>query len=189
VRRLAVLVCALPLLAGCVSVELGGTDALPSCDAGGDRSSDPFSAGVVLMAQSVPSASLVPCISTLPVGWSFARLHASDRGARFWLDSDREGRSALTVAVNRTCDVRGAREAASDRSGTRRYDRVGSPRSGDRYYLYPGGCTTYHFDLHGTTGVAAVLTGLSFVSRAALRQMVHDYGDGRFELDPTAGSR
>ncbi len=63
-RRLALLACAAPLLAGCVNVQLGGADAVPSCDAGG-RASEPYSAGVVLMAQSVPSASLLPCIGAL----------------------------------------------------------------------------------------------------------------------------
>jgi hypothetical protein len=190
-KRLAVLACALPLLAGCVNVQLGGTDAVPTCDAGG-RTSDPYSAGVVLMAQSVPSASLLPCIGALPIGWSFHRLDATDRSARFWLNYDREGRQAVRVALDPDCDVRGATESASEQPGTRRYERVEPARSGyrgERYYVYPGGCITYHFELHGKTGaqpLTAVLSGLGFVTRDALRQMVHDYSDGRFELDPTA---
>ena len=56
---------------------------------------------------------------------------------------------------------------------------------GDCYYVYAGGCTTYHFDIHGRPAPsAAARPGLGFVSRDAIANYVHDYGKGRFELDP-----
>ena len=60
-----------------------------------DRCSDGAHAadnGVILMAQSVPTATWVPCISNaLPLGWQFHHLDARNGVARFWLDSDRDG--------------------------------------------------------------------------------------------------
>jgi hypothetical protein len=96
------------------------------------------------------------------------------------------------VAVDRVCDLGSATETVSDQAGTRRFERLDPARPanhGDRYYVYAGGCTIYHFDIDGTAGASAlkaVLDGLGFVTRDVLRQMVHDYSDGRFELDPTA---
>src|SRR4029453_4009352 len=46
----------------------------------------------VLMAQSVPSATLIPCIEALPVGWTYGGSDVSNGVARFWLRSDRRGR-------------------------------------------------------------------------------------------------
>ena len=71
----------------------------PNCDPRGVRVSDSFSPAVVLMAQSVPSATLLPCVNALPVGWSFARLDANDRHAKFWLSSDRGGDGSVSVSV------------------------------------------------------------------------------------------
>jgi hypothetical protein len=195
VKRLALVTCALPLLAGCVTVNLGAPDAVPNCDPSAGRVSESFSPAVVLMAQSVPSASLLPCIDALPVGWTFARLDANDHRAKFWLSSDRGGERVLRVAVERVCDLGSATETPSDQAGTRRFDLLDPARPeyhGDRYYVYPGGCTSYHFDIHGAAGSSAlttVLDGLGFVSRDSLRKWVHDYSDGRFELDPTAPVR
>ena len=188
-RRLALVACVLPLLAGCVNVNLGAPEPVPNCDPKSGRVSDSFSPAVVLMAQSVPSATLLPCINALPVGWTFSRLDANDHRARFWLSSDRGGERVVSVAVDRVCDLGSATETVSDQAGTRRFERLDPARPanhGDRYYVYAGGCTTYHFDIHGTAGASAVLDGLGFVSRDTLRKYVHDYGDGRFELDPPA---
>lgn len=51
----------------------------------------------VLMAQSVPSATLIPCIEALPVGWTYGGSDVRDGVARFWLDSDRGGFHAVEV--------------------------------------------------------------------------------------------
>jgi hypothetical protein len=194
-RRLTLVACVLPLLAGCVTVNLGAPAPVPNCDPSSGRVSDSFSPAVVLMAQSVRSATLLPCINALPVGWTFSRLDANDHHAKFWLSSDRGGERVVSVAVDRVCDLGSATETVSDQAETRRFERLDPARPanhGDRYYVYAGGCTTYHFDIHGTAGASAltaVLGGLGFVSRDTLRKYVHDYGDGRFELDPSASGR
>ena len=54
------------------------------------------------MAQSVPTATWVPCIRTaLPLGWNFHHLDARNGVARFWLDSDRDGQQAVEVRLDR----------------------------------------------------------------------------------------
>jgi serine/threonine protein kinase len=44
-----------------------------------------------LLAQSVPSASLVPCVGTLPVGWSFGEVDVNDGRSVISLNHDRAG--------------------------------------------------------------------------------------------------
>ena len=59
--------------------------------------------GVVLMAQSVPTASWVPCLDVIPLGWHVSGMEATDEDARIWLDSNRDGvrasRSGSTSAA------------------------------------------------------------------------------------------
>jgi hypothetical protein len=43
------------------------------------------------MAQSVPSAALVPCVQNLPAGWRLADVRVQDSSSRIAFDSDRAG--------------------------------------------------------------------------------------------------
>jgi hypothetical protein len=192
-RRIALL-CCMPLLAACsASLILGEPPSeKPRCPSQTGQSAQEVSPGVVLMAQSVRSASWLPCINTLPVGFSYERLDATNRGAHFWLNAGAEGTHAVRVALSRACDLRGADETTSERNGMRRYERiddVGSGYRGEWFYVFRGGCVTYRFDLHGATGATSAATlsvALSFVSRATIAQQLHDYSGGRLDLDPTS---
>jgi hypothetical protein len=148
-------------------------------------------ATVVLMAQAVRTASSLPCIrSDLPAGWFLPEVKIRDGLARFWLGSHVEGDKAVLVQVTASCDVRGATEVPSEQTGMRQYERVTRLEpgyGGKRYYVYPGGCTTYEFDLHGKSRaqpVAAISQALGFITRDNLRQQVRDRTGGRLELDP-----
>jgi hypothetical protein len=74
----------------------------------------------------------------------------------------------------------------------RRYQRVddlGSVYRGKWFYVFPGGCVIYQFDLHGASAAksaAAVAATLGFVSRETIARLVDDYSDGRLHLDPTS---
>ena len=46
---------------------------------------------MILSAQAVPSAALLPCIAALPSGWSIGGADIASGKASFWLDSDRAG--------------------------------------------------------------------------------------------------
>jgi hypothetical protein len=105
---------------------------------------------MVLAAQAVPTASLLPCIEDFPIGWIFGGSEISNGQASFWLDSDRAGFQALRVQLTETCDVSEAVEVTpgQDEAGTRRFEEPISLRPrflGNRYYVFEGGCVTYRF--------------------------------------------
>ena len=50
---------------------------------------------MILSAQAVPSAALLPCIAALPSGWSIGGADIASGKASFWLDSDRAGPRAV----------------------------------------------------------------------------------------------
>jgi hypothetical protein len=183
------------LLAGCsgsaevaVTSSVGG---LPQCT----PRAGTVSAGVLIMAQSVPTAGWLPCVRTIPVGWSFNEIDPQDGTTTFWLNSDRDGAKALAVLLRPTCDIGGGTEVPSEQPGMRRYERVtrvSQGYGGERHYVFAGGCVTYQFDLQGKTRaepVAALSEALSFVSRADLARLVHDTSGGRLRLDAAGSTR
>jgi hypothetical protein len=128
---------------------------------------------LILMAQSVPSATYVPCITEFPVGWTFGGEHIDAGRSVFWLDSDRAGYQAVTVSLDERCDVSGAVETPvdPDEAGTTRYELPTSlrdPYIADRFYVFTGGCVTYHFAFQpGATFTQALeaTSALTFYSR------------------------
>jgi hypothetical protein len=176
------------LLPGCVQLgTLSG--GLVACAEGDDGTP---SNGVVLMAQAVPSASWVPCLEGMPLGWHLSEVDVDRGSARFWLDSDRDGMRAIEVRLTRFCDTAGATEIPSDREGMLRLERVTQvvPQYvGRRYYLFDGGCITVVFTLSGENRgepLAVATQGLGAVPRDELRAMVHEKSGGRLHLDPPA---
>ncbi|MGY1801863.1 hypothetical protein ACI78T_01125 [Blastococcus sp. SYSU D00922] len=177
------------VLPGCVRV--GGTLSgdLVACKEGDDGTP---SNGVVLMAQAVPSATWVPCLEGMPLGWHFSDMDVDRGSGRFWLDSDRDGLHAIEVRLNRSCSTRGATEIPSDRPEMRRLERVSQVTPmyvGRRYYLFEGGCITVLFRLSGENRgepFAVATQGLGAVARDDLRAMVREDSGGRLELDPPA---
>ena len=196
-NRRAVLACAVLLgagaLAGCG--EHTSTAAIttpPLCPVGNNDAGN----GVVLMAQSVPTATWVPCVRrSLPLGWGFHHLDARDGEARFWLDSDRDGTQAVEVRLQETCDISDSTEIASDRDGMRRYERVRqvSPTyAGERHYRFRGGCLSVVFQLDGDNpgeALALASQAVGVVSRDDLSAQVHENSGGRIDLDPGRGER
>ena len=103
---------------------------------------------MILSAQAVPSAAMLPCIATPPSAWSFGGGDIARGHAQFWLDSDQAGPHAVTITLTAACDTSGARQVPSDQPGTRRFERPLSlrPQFTDlRFYTFPGGCVTYRF--------------------------------------------
>jgi hypothetical protein len=191
---LVLLLLAVGGLSGCAS-DTTATTQQPVCEDGEDGTA---ANGVILMAQSVPTAEWVPCLrSALPLGWGFHHLDARNDIARFWLNSDRDGTQAIEVRLERSCDTDGATEIRSDREGMRRFERVTRTTpsyQGERYYRFEGGCITFVFNLRGDDdtggnrgeGLALATQSVGAVSRADLLEQVHDASDGRLSLDPAA---
>ena len=174
------------LLSACASDSTAVTSP-PLCSQHG-RGADN---GVILMAQSVPTATWVPCISSaLPLGWSFHHLDARNGISRFWLDSDRDGQQAVEFRLEKTCDTTGATRVPSDReSMTRleRVDRLSPSYAGARFYRFDGGCVTVVFALDGDNpGEALALSSqvVGAVPRADLAAQVRRESGGRLTLDP-----
>jgi hypothetical protein len=172
------------LLTGCV-INIGSS--APECA----PATGEVSRAVIVIAQSVPSASWVPCVVSIPVGWNYQSLDAHDGSARFWFDSERDGAKALGIELTPSCRVAGATEVPSERLGVRRYElvtQVSPGYFGKRYYTFPGGCITFHFELKGTTRgepLAVVSQAIGFVSRQSVRDFVRKNTHGRLSLDPS----
>jgi tRNA A-37 threonylcarbamoyl transferase component Bud32/membrane-associated phospholipid phosphatase len=143
-----------------------------------------------LEAQSVPSASMVPCVRSLPVGWTLANVAVNDGRSVLTFNHDRAGNAALVVRLTASCAPGGAVEGPSHTAGVRHYQRIES-RSGEFtatwYDQFPGGCVTSR--LHLTTDpngefAAQAPHVLGFTSRAALQEALSQRSDGRLQLDP-----
>jgi membrane-associated phospholipid phosphatase len=124
---------------------------------------------MILMAQSVTSATKLPCIASLPAGWHFGGVHVTSNRSTLWLNSDEGGERAVeaTLEPRKECDVTGTTPVPSDEAGTTRYEDPQSLRPDlrtTRHYLFPGGCITYRFAF---TGEAS--SSLLFEADQALR--------------------
>jgi tRNA A-37 threonylcarbamoyl transferase component Bud32 len=148
-----------------------------------------------LMAQSVPSASLVPCVPSLPAGWRFANVSEGPRpsAARngwsmFTLRKYLVG--SLVVRLTATCDTTGAIQRPPDQPGAQRYERTdqgSSGRAATWYTVFPGGCVTAQ--LQGTSAADAGFATearsiIDFTTRQALQQALEQRSGGRLHLDP-----
>jgi tRNA A-37 threonylcarbamoyl transferase component Bud32 len=143
-----------------------------------------------LMAQSVPSASLVPCVQVIPVGWSVAEVAVNSGRSLITVDHDRAGRAAVVVQLTASCDLAGAAEVTSEQPGARRYlriDRNAPEFSATRAYVFPGGCITERFTAPAASGqqlTGETSSAIGFTTREELRQALRQRSDGRLELDP-----
>jgi hypothetical protein len=143
--------------------------AAPSCGTGHS---------MILSAQSVPSAAMLPCLAALPSGWSTGEADIASGHTRFWLDSDRAGMRAITVTLTAACDTAGAHEIPSDQPGMRRFVHSVSlvPQFSElRIYTFPGGCVSYRFSFApgvSPTLADAAASALSFQRRSDLVDFV-----------------
>jgi tRNA A-37 threonylcarbamoyl transferase component Bud32 len=144
-----------------------------------------------LMAQSVPSASLVPCLRSLPPGWAVGLVTVNDGRSVLALNHDRAGAGVLTIRLTAACDTQGATEVTADQPQIRRYQRIDrlAPRfEATRFDLFPGGCVTARAAVPAAN--RAEVTGelsaiLGYTSRQTLQQALDQRSDGRLRLDPS----
>jgi tRNA A-37 threonylcarbamoyl transferase component Bud32/membrane-associated phospholipid phosphatase len=140
-----------------------------------------------LMAQSVPSASLIPCLQLVPVDWKVAEVAVNNGRSVITLDHDRGGKAAMVVrltAAAAACDLAGATEVTSEQRGARRYYRA---RDNTRAYKFPGGCVTQRFTAAAPSALRmrdTAASELGFTTRAALQAALSRRSGGRLQLDP-----
>ena len=128
---------------------------------------------MILSAQAVPSAAMLPCIAALPPGWS-TRTDIISGNSTVQLYSDRAGLADVNVTLTAACDTSGTRQVPSGQPGMRRYEGRGSlaPQfTVVRFDTFPGGCIAYLFSF--APGASRALaseaaSALSFQPRSAL---------------------
>jgi tRNA A-37 threonylcarbamoyl transferase component Bud32/membrane-associated phospholipid phosphatase len=145
-----------------------------------------------LMAQSVPSASRVPCVQLLPAGWTVARVTVNDGRSVITVDHDRAGKRAVVVELTAAtaCDLAGAEEVTSELRGAQRYwrvDREFPVFAATRFYVFSGGCITERFTVPAASGLrltTETTSAIGFTTRQELDRALRQRSDGRLRLDP-----
>ena len=137
------------LAAGIVYVQVAG---LSGAGGTGGRAAAPRcteTTRLATVAQAVPTAAYLPCLETLPQGWSVTRFDVGRGSSRLRLLSDRASGREVVVSFTATCDIAGATPTTPRAIGARTYLRLRtvSPRyQGTLVDVFPGGCVTYAFD-------------------------------------------
>jgi hypothetical protein len=145
----------------------------------------------VLMAQAVPSASLIPCVREEADDWVVTELDVGKGHVRILLEYRPGDAEVATIEVSRQCDMHDAPEVTSEHPGVRRYDRdhgTADQYAIERYYIYPDACTSLRLNLTGRYADlrAGELTSVfGFVSRGNLDERIGDVSDHRLHLDPS----
>jgi hypothetical protein len=175
-RRLAGIAIAIAL-AGSAPACVQSSDVRPECRSEADESV------LILAAQAVPSATLLPCLDALLTGWAFGGSQIVDGSFRFWLASDRAGLEAVEVELLAECDVADAVEVTpgADEAGTRRFEAPLSlePFAADRFYTFPGGCIEVEYRFGGGASPTLVLEAdqaIGFRARQPIVDRVADEG-------------
>lgn len=141
----------IPVVGGC-----GIDQAMPhpDCATGGSW---------VQVAQSVPTAELVPCFKAIPEGWEVDRVTIDQDGTLIRFDSDRAGDASALFHFTDACDHDGAVYAPSQIRGADRFDRVESVTPSfraQRFFEFEGGCMWWEFDFdEGATAGLSVELG------------------------------
>jgi hypothetical protein len=140
-----------------------------------------------LLAQSVPSASLVPCVRTLPAGWDGGDREGQERLVGIHA-GPRPGFPGGSVRLTATCTTSGAAQRPSGQPGVRRYERADATGSGQLtwYTVFPGGCVTAQLHPAGNTTAFAdeASSAIGFTTRRSLQQTLDARTNSRLHLDP-----
>jgi tRNA A-37 threonylcarbamoyl transferase component Bud32/membrane-associated phospholipid phosphatase len=143
-----------------------------------------------LLAQSVPSASLVPCLRSLPAGWMVGNVTVNNGRSVLSLNHDRAGTGALVLRLTAHCDPQGAIQITSDQPQVRSYQRIDRQTPGfeaTRFDLFPGGCVTAQATVPAANRAeitSQLTTIVGYTSRQTLQQALDQRSGGRLRLDP-----
>jgi hypothetical protein len=161
----------------------------PTANTTGTPWCDDFSV-LILEAQSVPEAQLLPCVDLMPLGWSVGDTLIDDHGTGFTLRSAIAGSDAARVQLSEACVTEGYVRVPTDEADTERFEfvsRITDGFEGGRIYTFEGGCASIDFAFDADVSAALVnevsLT-LGFVPRAEVNEAVRVATDGREQVDP-----
>ncbi len=121
---------------------------------------------LLLIAQSVPEASLIPCINGLPVAWEYTDVDVTSNGSTLHFETDTYDLE-VAVTLESSCEVSAAEEIDSGRTDVTLFveDDI-------RFaYVFEGGCI--RFDYPNQMLAAAdegidFRAGIGFLNRAEL---------------------
>jgi tRNA A-37 threonylcarbamoyl transferase component Bud32 len=145
-----------------------------------------------LQAQALPSASQVPCVRALPVGWTLGDVAVNEGRSVITLQHDRAG-EAMVARLTAGCDVGQATEEASGQPGVRSYqlvERQAPAFTAVRFDVFPGGCLTTRITAPESSRAevtGAVPAILGFTPREQLGRALEQRSSGRLHLDPVQG--
>jgi len=157
-----------------------------------------------LQAQSVPSASLIPCVQALPAG-IYSSLGVRDGESvlelsRASLDISliageppraHAAIGSVTVRLTATCAVQPTGDGQTIAPGVRRFQIEGPASTPDVVDVFPGGCVTYQRDPDAGAS-AAVLDqaqrAVTYRTRDDLSEALRRRSDDRLQLDPEGGN-
>jgi len=170
----------LTTLGACTSAVVQG--AVPRCSAGSEVTDE-----LVLEAQSVPSAQLLPCLTEIPPNWSVTEFRVRDGETTIGLTSHSESGGVARAVLTKSCDTSDATEEFSGKEDARLFVKISSPVDdaliGKHYYKFVGGCVTYSFELRGEGKgalYAQAQSALDFTSRSTVEDDIKE--DADFEL-------
>lgn len=148
----------LTLLSGCAveseSIRIGR---IPGCD-------HPNTGRLLLMAQSVPSAQLIPCIEELPEGWILE--HADVGSGRSRLQFDSAASMDVLVYLLPSCSQIG--DLIHTESGVDSYIAIDSTHRVEQY-VFDGGCIRLEVPVGEEANRMADAIGM--ITRNTLRQL------------------
>jgi hypothetical protein len=151
--------------AGCA----GSSTTMPRCEPG---------QRLALVAQSVPEAAYVPCVSVLPPGWTSSSFHTGADGTRLSLRSDRAD-EPVRIEFRRSCEIGDATPVAPRGEGVRTYLLVTSisPSYAARVYdVFAGGCVSFTLTFDRGPHIALVDELLQAVGLYPRRQLAQELG-------------
>jgi hypothetical protein len=120
---------------------------------------------LILFAQSVPSASQIPCVDGLPVGWEIREIETRTGEAVIHFSDDATDVESAAV-FRASCGI-GPDGALSGVLLERN-----RPSAREHAFLFAGGCVAIEFeDDVGAETVDELLGLISFISRSELRAL------------------
>jgi hypothetical protein len=138
----------------------------------------------ILMAESIASASLIPCVRSLPIGWSWGDFRVEDGHAMFVLDSTAGGDGALDVELVPLCTS--APTTAGAAPTPNEVVRSRDPYSATRTYAFEGGCAIVRIAFVAGAPVDRLLGdiegALGFIERGRIDRELRETGERG--LDP-----
>ncbi len=132
----------------------------------------------LIVAQSVPSADLVPCLAGLPAGWDADEVIINQNGTVVRMDSDRAGLGSARLHFGTTCNLGEAVSVPSDQDGAEAFEYIEQIDPGfraQRYYLFSGGCVWWVFEFDAgasATHSIELQDQLVLISRQAVNENI-----------------